>query len=607
MTWPLSQDYNEAIQSPSSSLDDPELRAGQPTTNALGMPQPRSGNFADVYEFECPQTQTRWAVKCFTREVSGLRERYAEISRYLKDAQLPFAVDFQYLEKGVRIRGAWYPALKMRWVEGQLLNEFVRDNLGNPARLQALSHIWARMAKRLREANLAHADLQHGNVILVPGRTANSLAVKLIDYDGMFVPALAGRGSGEVGHANYQHPQRIAKGTYGPEVDRFPLLVVSTALRALTVGGKELWDRYDNGDNLLFKESDLQAPTKSPLFRDLLQIADPETHSLVMQLIGAVGRPLEECPLLGEALPEKAVAPARPTPSRAEKAFGFPEEKPTRRQPGKSHVPLIAGVAAAGLAALGLVIGVVWATRPATDKANPTPPVAEVGKEDGKKVPDKTPVVKPPEDANILPAKVGEIRRFEGGPAVAFSPDGRTAAYANAQNDITLWDLAKSKEIGQFAGHEKKVSALRFSPDSRRILSGSDDGTVRLWDVKTTRESKRFPGLIEGVRALAWRPDGRSVVTYSGEAVRAVVTWNAETGVEVRRASTGINNWGSAFSPSGALLLLGGHDEIDHIWNVASDRVTTASERHPNSHSYAATFSADGCGSGGCAVPLGSS
>jgi hypothetical protein len=49
MPWPLSQDYNEAIQSPQSSFADPELRGGEPALNALGMPMPCSGNFADVY------------------------------------------------------------------------------------------------------------------------------------------------------------------------------------------------------------------------------------------------------------------------------------------------------------------------------------------------------------------------------------------------------------------------------------------------------------------------------------------------------------------------------------------------------------------------------
>src|SRR5687767_11698463 len=149
MAWPVSQDYNEAIQDPQSSFADAELRGGEAVTNALGMPMPRSGNFADVYEFNCPATQSKWAIKCFTRHVSGLRERYMEISRSLIDARLPFAVEFQYLPQGIRVRGEWFPILKMRWVEGLLLNEFVRDNLDKPAHLGQLGLIWGRMAKRL--------------------------------------------------------------------------------------------------------------------------------------------------------------------------------------------------------------------------------------------------------------------------------------------------------------------------------------------------------------------------------------------------------------------------------------------------------------------------
>lgn len=34
MPWPLSQDYNEAIQSPQSSFGDAELEQGEAKTNA---------------------------------------------------------------------------------------------------------------------------------------------------------------------------------------------------------------------------------------------------------------------------------------------------------------------------------------------------------------------------------------------------------------------------------------------------------------------------------------------------------------------------------------------------------------------------------------------
>src|SRR5437764_106846 len=112
--------------------------------------------------------------------------------------------------------------------------------------------------------NFADADLRQGrpavNALGWPlpcsgnfaaGSKAGALAVKLIDYDGMFVPALAGQKSGEVGHANFQHPQRLREGSYGPEVDRFSHLVIYTALRCLAVVGRPLWERHDNGDNLL--------------------------------------------------------------------------------------------------------------------------------------------------------------------------------------------------------------------------------------------------------------------------------------------------------------------------------------------------------------------
>src|SRR5215475_3827400 len=115
--WPLSQDYNEAVQNPVHSFADPDLHGGEVVTNALGLPMPRSGNFADVYEIRSPAGDRRWAVKCFTRAVPGQRERYAAISAHLRQSRLPFTVDFEYLETGIRVGGQWYPVLKMDWVE----------------------------------------------------------------------------------------------------------------------------------------------------------------------------------------------------------------------------------------------------------------------------------------------------------------------------------------------------------------------------------------------------------------------------------------------------------------------------------------------------------
>ena len=133
----------------------------------------------------------------------------------------------------------------------------------------------------------------------------------------MWVPALAGKKSGEVGHPSYQHPQRLREGTYNIEVDRFPLLLIATALRALKARGKALWDKYDNGDNLLFKEADLREPAQSALFQELIHIGDPSAVGLTAPLLKSLWARLELAPLLEELMPEARPASVMPTrPSR---------------------------------------------------------------------------------------------------------------------------------------------------------------------------------------------------------------------------------------------------------------------------------------------------
>ncbi len=138
---------------------------------------------------------------------------------------------------------------------------------------------------------------------MVPEANTNSLALKLIDYDGMWVPALARTKSGEVGHPCYQHPQRIREATYSFEVDRFPLLLIAAALCALKVGGRPLWEKYDNGDNLLFKETDLREPRRSTLFNELLRVGEPTTAALTAAILKALQGGLASAPLLDDLMP----------------------------------------------------------------------------------------------------------------------------------------------------------------------------------------------------------------------------------------------------------------------------------------------------------------
>src|SRR5689334_12532618 len=163
MAWPSGQDYNEAVQNPQINFADAELKAGQVEANALGLPRPISGGFATVYKVECGKKTC--AVRCFLRDIPDQQKRYAAISKQLAAAKLPYTVGFDYLANGIKIRGQWFPILKMEWVPGEPLNVWVERNLQDPSALQNLAERLAVLSSTLHSRGIAHGDLQHGDLL----------------------------------------------------------------------------------------------------------------------------------------------------------------------------------------------------------------------------------------------------------------------------------------------------------------------------------------------------------------------------------------------------------------------------------------------------------
>ncbi len=290
MAWPTPQEYNEAIQNPRTAFADAELKLGQPLLTPLGLPRPITGGFASVYQLICPG-QRVYAVRCFLREYGDHQERYAAISDHLERVRLPYMVNFTFLPDGIRVGGRWYPILKMEWVEGETLHTYIERNLRSPAALLALAEQWVQMARTLRKAGIGHGDLQHGNVLVVNGQ------LRLIDYDGMFVPALSGRTSHEVGHRNYQHPDR-GEALYDGQIDHFSTWVVYTSLVALSVEPR-LWEAYQGGDEcLIFRRDDFERPSASTLLGKLETSPDERLRRLAQAFHLALLETPERTPAL---------------------------------------------------------------------------------------------------------------------------------------------------------------------------------------------------------------------------------------------------------------------------------------------------------------------
>ncbi len=190
-------------QIPLASLCDPDLKAGLPYTNELGLPRSITGSFASVYRMNCKKKDI--ALRLFLSNINDQHERYALIFRISSAPQTPYTVTFDFLKEGIKIHGEWLPALKMDWLEGDQLDDYIVDNLHNPAKLKKLLEKFVKMMQEMRRGGMAHGDLQHGNILVCKGE------LRLVDYDGMYVPAMKGLTAGELGHPNYQHPDRSAQ------------------------------------------------------------------------------------------------------------------------------------------------------------------------------------------------------------------------------------------------------------------------------------------------------------------------------------------------------------------------------------------------------------
>ncbi len=273
--WPSMSDYQEAVQNPKTAFSDRELRSGTPIADALGLPKPITGGFASVYQMKCGNH--KWAVRCFLRYHEDTEQRYALIGKHLKQARLPYTAEFHYLRDGIWIKGQWYPVLKMEWVEGDPLNVYVEKNLGDAKALQDLAGEFAQMVAKLRGCRIAHGDLQHGNILVVNG------GLRLVDYDGMYVPSLAGMPSHELGHPNYQHPKR-SDAHFGLYLDAFSSWVIYVSIMALSIR-PDLWSVSGSGDErLLFASQDFKNPDFSPVLRAMERSGSEELRSMAAAL-----------------------------------------------------------------------------------------------------------------------------------------------------------------------------------------------------------------------------------------------------------------------------------------------------------------------------------
>lgn len=640
MNWPTHSDYQDAIQNPAVCFQEPELKGGEAAQDMLGLPRVMSGNFASVYELKT--SGARYAIRCFVRQVSGQQGRYARLSQHLNSVTLEYLVPFEYMLKGILIKGEWFPMVKMQWVEGVPLNTWVDQHVNDPAALTKMAADWRVMMGKLVHLKLAHGDLQHGNIMVTPNDE-----LRLVDYDGMYAPVFGRGRAPELGHINFQHPRRTSD-FYQEDLDNFSALVIYTSLRALAVE-PELWQKFYTVDNLLLVSADFKAPLQSAALQRLKESKDPAVQQLAKLIERCCIGPVETVPDFSsvmaaldqgtlDQLPPKTASvapPPRPTPAAAPAPVAAPvpalekgsmrsaydnvatvatkhsttfqsssnASTTTARLPGADNKHGVPVWVWAVVAAVAIIVGMVVvlskkqsaepvAAAPAASAPAPAPSSSSPGTPTPSAPAGKPQLTPPP--AALKVSLLGTLKGHRGGiDVLTFSRDGKLLASGGPDKSIHLWDAQSGQSKTVLSGFADSPATISFSTDGKVLLAVSLDNILHVFDTSTGQQKKSLADQSRNLFNIVVSPDGSTLVT--GDADRKIVRlldW--QTGA-LKKSLASHSSWvrSIGYSADGRILAVGCHDDTIHIWDLAAGQLLRSISATGNSLDFP-VLSADG-------------
>jgi len=287
MNYPLLSEYIEAIKAAEDNFD--QLKHLRPVLEEDGEPVMTSGNFAVVFKMKDEQTGKLHAVKCFLKEQEGRAEAYRQIAEELEFVSSTFLTPIKYLDKELFVDSAnsedsEFPVLLMDWVEGQTLDKYIREHIDDQYELSLLAYQFSRLAMWLMPQPFAHGDLKPDNILVKEDGT-----LVLVDYDGMYVPAMKGQKARELGSPDFRHPGRTEE-VFDEHIDDFSLASILLSLKAIALQ-PSLLEEYGASDRLLFSEKDYRNLSDSKVMDALKPLMqDAELASLYSLYILALSQ-----------------------------------------------------------------------------------------------------------------------------------------------------------------------------------------------------------------------------------------------------------------------------------------------------------------------------
>ena len=279
MQYPLISEYVRAIQDASNNLD--KLAHLVPVLDDHGEPYRSSGAFAVVFKMKDEQTGKCYALKCFTEEQEGRAEAYRKIADELEFVDSSYITSVKYLDKEIFVDSSCeedeFPVLLMDWIDGETMENYIAENYQDNYAMAMLCYRFCKMAAWLRSHPFAHGDIKPDNIMVRPDGS-----LTLVDYDGMFVPAMKGQKSPTIGTKDFSHPLRTVD-DFNETIDDFALASIALSLKAVSLK-PSLLDEYGAADRLLFSAEDYRDLSKSKVLAALQELMNDEEVNTLLSL-----------------------------------------------------------------------------------------------------------------------------------------------------------------------------------------------------------------------------------------------------------------------------------------------------------------------------------